>query len=364
MKHSVSSFLNEFNPKKGISFACSKDQKIWSLLLENVFICLDKGICPWIDGWFKAKSNHTDLPPTNLISGKSYTGISVLLLNAWQIANQYQDPYYATYSQIKSQNGKLKQNCTPIKICCFFPQVNGSKIDPPEEQDGEGGEEPIQYLSFGKKIINLYNVGFHCKGKDLNQLLIKQHQKDGKNVDSTWNLSTIQSYIPSSCTLKTGDSIEYHLVQDQIVLPPLSEFVSEFDYIWCLLFCICLSTIHIDRCKRVYDSCEELKLLSEHFIASCTASMIIRHLNWNPPPYWNLSVSYCEIWTGVLKSNPKLIPQLYSDCKECFDFLIHKKTPEQRIQSLTQKIKSANSSQNVSHSRPSSKQRPKKKKKT
>ena len=74
--------------------------KVYEIITERIIAELEKGIIPWSKPW-----NVKTGAPVNLVSGKKYRGINVMLLSS----QRFESPYWVTYKQAKGKGGTVKK---------------------------------------------------------------------------------------------------------------------------------------------------------------------------------------------------------------------------------------------------------------
>ena len=73
-------------------------QDIYTTITERIMAALEAGRIPWQKPW-----NAQEGQPRNLISGKPYRGVNLLLL-----ANEGGSPFWLTYRQAQEIGGHVK----------------------------------------------------------------------------------------------------------------------------------------------------------------------------------------------------------------------------------------------------------------
>jgi antirestriction protein ArdC len=115
-------------------------EKITDKIIEQ----LEKGVVPWHKPW-KVTT------PRNLVSGKTYRGINVLLLGVQGFGCEY----WATYRQINQAGGSVKrgEKGTPVVYANWF--------EAEDEVTGEAKKVPFlkQYFVFNLE----QTVGIECE---------------------------------------------------------------------------------------------------------------------------------------------------------------------------------------------------------
>ena len=91
----------------------STDHKdVYSIVTDRIIEHLEKGVIPWRQPWTKAGL------PKNLISGKHYRGINVLLLASLH----YPQNCFLTFKQVKELGGSVKKGEKSQEVI-FWKQI-------------------------------------------------------------------------------------------------------------------------------------------------------------------------------------------------------------------------------------------------
>lgn len=89
--------------------------KVYEIVTEKIIKMLEQGVVPWQRPW---KVN----PPANLISGKPYRGINILLL----FGSTYTSPYWLTFKQAASLGGHVRKR-EKANLVVFWKLTEGAK---------------------------------------------------------------------------------------------------------------------------------------------------------------------------------------------------------------------------------------------
>lgn len=79
----------------------SKDV-VYEMVTERMVAALEAGTVPWQQPWTGGSR------PLNLVSGKPYRGVNILLLHLAAMDGGYTSPYWLTFDQLKDLGGTLK----------------------------------------------------------------------------------------------------------------------------------------------------------------------------------------------------------------------------------------------------------------
>lgn len=164
---------------KIIPTCCLPSHSFWHRVVRHVLGCLrDHKIVPWVQSWFCTRH------PRNLVTGQSYRGINSILLYAYQTNTQCHEPYYATYLQIREEQGKLKCGSQSIHLMNYVPRMHRRRraVDRGSDTEEEHVDQPVM----ARKFFIVYNVALCAKGTTLcSKLRAAQNRDEPTPVMST-----------------------------------------------------------------------------------------------------------------------------------------------------------------------------------
>lgn len=264
--------------------------KVKEIVLEKIIKAMESGNIPWRQQW------HQDfMMPTNWLSKKPYSGINQILL--WIRASELEGAsrYWATYKQIHSLGGRLKERSESSLIVYYKP------ID-----HGEFGEEerPRSVLRY-YLVFNLsqttgieyltYKEGFDCKAARIKSLY--------------QDIPPIAFGNPS-----------YSRSKDIINSPDPSDYDS-VDFYWANLFHEMIhSTGHPSRLDREMGhdngSYSEEELIAEigSAMLCCRAGILQRTLED--------SASYIKGWLERLKGDKNVLFKAAAQAQKAVDYIL------------------------------------------
>lgn len=112
---------------------------------------LEAGVVPWHKPW-------SGSGPKNVVSGKEYRGINLLLLNMERIAKEYSTNWWLTFNQAKKKKGTVRAGERGTQIIFW------KFIDVEREELGEDGEKELKRDVIPlMKIYYVFNVD-QCDG--------------------------------------------------------------------------------------------------------------------------------------------------------------------------------------------------------
>lgn len=100
------------------------DQLVYQVVTDKIVEQLENGTAPWRQPW----TGGTAFAPANLLTGRRYSGINIVLL---AIAG-YSSPYWLTYKQATELGGHVRKG-EKSTIVVFWHMVKARKTDPDEK---------------------------------------------------------------------------------------------------------------------------------------------------------------------------------------------------------------------------------------
>jgi antirestriction protein ArdC len=269
-------------------------QKVYEIVTKKIIEGLEAGYIPWRKPWNGGG-------PANLISGKEYRGMNVLLLSM----NNFVSPFYLTKKQVLEKGGRIeKEQFKKSQIVTYW---NTTKV----EDEKSGDEKHIPFMRF----YEVWNV----EQTDLPVPPVQLHQNNRLE-----NAELIVGNMPKRPEIKHTNQAKacYSPGMDWVNVPSIDRFVSSEHYYATLFHELGHATGHCSRLDRdmtgffgdaSYSKEELIAELTAAFLCSVTGISNV-HLEQNAQAYINN-------WLGVLKRDPKFVIQAASKAQKAADFI-------------------------------------------
>lgn len=98
---------------------------VYNIVTEKIVGALEEGTVPWQQPW------HGGQRPANLMTGKAYRGVNVILLHLATLEGNYRSPYWLTFRQAKELGGTVRKG-EHGTVIVFWQMVKGKKAEPDE----------------------------------------------------------------------------------------------------------------------------------------------------------------------------------------------------------------------------------------
>jgi antirestriction protein ArdC len=173
---------------------------------------LENGAAPWVKPWSATPGHNV---PMNVISGKAYQGVNVILL--WMAGAGYAKPHYLTYKQAESLGGHVKKGEHGFQICRVVQGIAKAKT---------ADETARGYTTM--KFFTVFNVE-QCEGLPADIVHIDptapRHNDDRDATIEEFIASTGANYSESG-----GDKAFYSPSHDRVCMPTFDSFKSAASY--------------------------------------------------------------------------------------------------------------------------------------
>lgn len=268
---------------------------VYEIITDRILSLLSKGVVPWRKPW------RTEVP-RNLISGKPYRGVNVLLLGS----SPYPSPYWLTFNQAKSLKGSVKkgERGTPV---IFW------KITDEEDEDGKRSK------GFILRYYTVFNV-MQCEGIAVPPLTAPRKVEPIASCEEV-----ISSYFLPPRVEHGGSRAFYSPAEDRVVVPFREAFSSVEEFYSTLFHELAHSTGHPARLGRKalldHSGFASHAYSFEELVAEITSAFLAAEAGISASVIDN-SASYIAHWSKVLKSEPKWMVLAASQASKAADMIM------------------------------------------
>ena len=278
-------------------------------LTNQMIKALEAGVVPWKKSW---KCVGMDLPK-NVVSGKTYNGINLLMLGF----QSYGSNVWGTYKQWETKGGKVKpeegKNYTSIVRWVFFDKKddNGNLI-----YKANGKPEQIGW----PKWYMVYNAA-QVNGIELADYLPKDDEIDG-NFEPIEACEDIVKNMPKCPEIRHGgDRAYYSPVSDHVGMPKQGQFDGNSEYYSTLFHELAHSTGNAKRVGRTFgERFGSEKYSKEELIAELSACFLCNHVGIDQT--FDNSAAYIGSWLEKLRNDKKLIFSAASAAKKATEYIL------------------------------------------
>lgn len=276
--------------------------KVYEVITDRILAALDQGTIPWRKPWKCGGA------PRNLITGKHYRGLNIML-TAMQ---GYASPYWLTFKQATERGGQVRKGEKGTPVIFWNWQARQVRND-----SGDIEEKDIPFMRY----YTVFNVA-QIDGLTL----------PGNTEESFTPIVTCEEVIakmPRPPAIVHGFSqASYNWSKDQVRMPPSASFQTEASYYATLFHEIVHSSGHQSRLGRkgieerhAFGSPEYSK---EELIAECGASFLCGYTGIENETIEN-QVAYIEHWKKQLEADKKLIISAAAQAQKAADFILNRR---------------------------------------
>lgn len=283
---------------------------VYDVIRDRLLEAIDTtGNVPWKKMW-SCRSGG----PLNVVSGKNYRGVNILLLSG---ANS---PYFGTFKQWKEMGCTLKSGVKPY-ACVFYTQVRRTE----EQEKKYNGHMPRAY-----SLLRYYNV-FNADDVNLSDAAAKRiatlNEKNEKSIKfnerSDYKIIADEIVKLSGVTVKYGDPACYRGM-NVIAMPEFNEFDTEYEF----LVSLCHEMIHLTGHKEHLNRSVDNSYAYEECIAEIGGVMLTNALGIeiNDTELKN-NAAYVKHWTNKLRTDEKCVNMIIkasSDAQKACDYVLER----------------------------------------
>lgn len=268
-------------------------KSVYEIVTERILEKLEQGTIPWQRPWSGGGC------PKNLVSGKEYRGVNVLLLGS----QDFTSPYWVSYKQAKQLGGTVRkgERSTP---CIFWKFLARDTENPVTGETKKTKQIPLV------RYYSVFNVE-QCDGITHKRLEAKTEEPAPFNPIEA--AEAIVSGYPDPPTIAHdgGASAYYRPRTDTIHLPERETFNSEGAYYATIFHEMTHSSGHESRLARpgVGNSIRHAshEYSQEELVAEMGAAFLLAEARIDSDSLTDNSAAYVASWLKALKADPKLV---------------------------------------------------------
>ena len=281
-------------------------KSVYEIVTERILEKLEAGTVPWHKPWAGGGC------PKNLVSGKEYRGVNVLLLGS----QDFSSPYWVTFKQAKQLGGTVRkgERSTP----CIFWKFLARDTENPVTGETKTKQIPlVRYYS----VFNIDQTDGVCHSR----LEVEQDEPEPFNpIDAAETI--VASYPDAPSISQDGrGSAYYRPATDSIHLPERETFDSEEHYYATLFHEMGHSTGSESRLARPgvtnpirYRS---HRYSQEELVAEMSSAFLLAEARIDSDSLTNNSASYIASWLKALKNDPKLVVLAGAQAQKAVDHI-------------------------------------------
>ena len=287
-------------------------QDIYTTITDRILAALEAGRVPWQKPWDARQGS-----PRNLISGKAYRGVNLLLL-----ANEGATPFWLTYRQASQLGGYVKKG-ERGELVVFWKFM--AKASASEEGETEADESPRSSQYALAKAYTVFNAR-QCKLPEewtAKAEIQEPEQTAAQKITACDEIITTMQHRPA--LEHGGGRAFYRQSVDRVTMPKPETFINPEHYYSTLFHELTHATGHPSRLDRPtltdahrfgdtnYSKEELVAEMGAAFL--CGVSGIDNHTG-------DSSAAYIQGWLSVLKDDKRLLIQAASQAQRAADLIL------------------------------------------
>lgn len=268
---------------------------VYQVITDRILESLASGMVPWRKPW------HTETPK-NLVSGREYRGVNILLLQS----APFESPYWLTFNQARSLGGSVKKGERGCPV--IFWKVS-------EERDEHGEPEK----SFVLRYFTVFNAA-QCQGIEVPPSAVRP---EFNPIEACERI--VSGFAGRPRIDHGGDLACYVPSLDRVQLPSHQAFSSAAEYYSTLFHELTHSTGAANRLARkgILDraSFASHEYSFEELIAECGAAFLCAQGAIDNRTLDN-SAAYIASWGKKLRSEPRWIVNAAAQASKAADLIL------------------------------------------
>lgn len=277
--------------------------------VTNRIICeLEAGRVPWVQPWGRTGSVNPGLP-RNALSGRSYSGVNVLILWGAVIENAYPSQSWLTFRQALEAGGNVRKGehgTTVVYADRFTPEAEKARAK-------ETGEE-ARAVPFLKRFT-VFNLA-QCEG------LRPGLAADPAPLPEREIVPVAEAVIAASGVdfRIGGDKAFYVPSEDFVQVPPQPAFFEQINYYRTSLHELTHATGHVSRLDRKFmGGIGGKDYAREELVAEMGSAFLCAALGIEPTVR---HADYLAHWLEVLREDNRAIFRAASAASKAADWLL------------------------------------------
>jgi len=294
---------------------------LYEEITARIVADLERGTVPWAQPW-GVDQQHAPLGlPRNAATGKTYSGINILILWGQLFENGYTSQNWLTFRQAKTLGGSVRKGEQGVSVCYadkFIPKDNrtGERSDTLRATSGEAQKENPQpdAIPFLRRYT-VFNVE-QCDGLPDHCSTQSPPLPERQIVPQAEALA-----VATLANIRHGGAHAfYRPSQDAIHLPPQPAFFDQINYYRTLFHELGHWTGHPNRLGRDLSGAFGSKLYAcEELVAEITAAFVCASLSISPTVR---HADYIGHWLDVLREDNRAIFRAASKASKAADFIL------------------------------------------
>jgi antirestriction protein ArdC len=282
---------------------------LYQEVTDRIIAEMETGRLPWVKPWDTAHATCAVGLPRNVVSGKPYSGINILLLWGAVIERAFPGQLWLTFRQAKALGGTVRRGERGTVIVYADRFIPDQKREQARVEDREAVAVPFL------KRYRVFNAA-QCDGlpdrvtRQVSPLPITEVEPEAERLAKA-----------TGADIRVGgDRAFYAPEQDYVQVPPQPAFRASIDYYRTLFHELGHWTGHGSRLGRDQSGRGKTKTYArEELVAELCAAFACAALSITPTVR---HADYLGAWLDVLKEDKRAIFKAASQASKAADFLL------------------------------------------
>lgn len=288
-----------------------KINELYKGVTNTIVAQLEEGVPPWVRPWKDSKLKGVGMIPSNLVTGRLYSGGNILLLWLTAHSRGYENLQFCTYHQVNSIGAKVKKGERSTHVI-FTKHVTRKDEESGEEKPGTVVKTyPVFHLSQLESVPEKYLSPQEHAGDPVGDLRVKTFV-GGTGVKVSFG----------------SNKAAYYPARDEVVMPTVGVFESQDAFTGTLYHELIHATGHKDRLNREFGRrFGDNAYAFEELVAELGSAFLCARFGIEPS---FRSASYLDSWLKVLKADNRAIFSAASYAGHASDWLWKKVYGDER----------------------------------
>jgi len=304
------------SPKAAPESAAPK-ASLYEKITARIIADLETGTFPWAQPWGAGPGNAALGLPRNAATGKSYSGINVLILWGRLFDQGFASQSWLTFRQALSLGGNVRKGEHGVSVCYadkFIPKRDRSNGAGGEASSGKGDRnDEVEAVPFLRRytvfnVAQCDNLPDHC--------VVAAPASPERIIPQAEALAAA-----TLADIRTGGAHAfYRPSEDAVHIPPQPAFFDQINYYRTLFHELGHWTGHSSRLARdLTGSFGSKAYANEELVAEITAAFVCAALSIQPTVR---HADYLGNWLSVLRADNRAIFRAASKASKAADFLL------------------------------------------
>ncbi|OKO87623.1 antirepressor [Bradyrhizobium sp. NAS80.1] len=296
------------------NIATKPKASLYEEITAQIIAELEAGVFPWARPWGSGGGNQAFALPRNAATGKSYSGINVLILWGRLFECGFTSQRWVTFRQASSLGGTVRKGEQGITVCYadrFIPKREPAAASSASQDRPAKEEASVPFL----RRYTVFNVD-QCDNLPDHCIAARPPLPEREIAPQAEALATA-----TLADIRIG-GIEafYNPSDDTVHVPPQPAFFEQINYYRTLFHELGHWTGHPRRLNRDQSGSFGSKLYAnEELVAELSAAFVCAALSIKPTVR---HADYLGSWLNVLREDSRAIFRAASKASKAADFLL------------------------------------------